>query len=232
MSTLRRAGLPLGRPVVVLVGGADGLTGTQTEACEVLFTRALVPVLEAARAVLVDGGTDSGIMRLAGCARHRAHARSPQVGVVAEGTVRWPPDSGQDAAEPPRSDARVDLEPHHSHIVAVPGDRWGDEGPWISAVAAALSVDHPSVTVLANGGDLAYADVGRSLADGRRVLVLGGTGRAAAQLADAVAGLPAEPRAVALARSPLLTVLGDDPHTVRSALAAALGGAGVPARDR
>jgi len=228
-SMLRHAGLPIGRPVVVLVGGAGGLDRTQTSACDVLFTRALVPALDDADAVLVDGGTDSGIMRLAGRARQLLHARSPQVGVVAAGTVRWPSDPGEGIPGTIRTDFRVDLEPRHSHIVVVPGDRWGDEGPWLSAVAAALSGDRPSVTVLANGGDIAYDDVRRSLADGRRVLVLGSTGRAAAELTNAVAGLPADRRAVDLVRSPLLTVLGDDPSVVRSALADVLGGLGAVA---
>ncbi|MGH3995926.1 MAG: hypothetical protein ACRDTJ_00495, partial [Pseudonocardiaceae bacterium] len=140
----------------------------------------------------------------------------PRVGVVSEGTVRWP---GRPAA---REDA-ADLEPHHTHIVAVPGDEWGDEVPWLSAVAGALAGPAPSVTVLANGGAIAYHDVGHSLAASRPVLVLSGTGRTAEDISTARAGRPADPRAAQAAASTLLTTVPPDPRAVHAALATALG---------
>ena len=212
---LQRAGLPTGVPVVVLVGGAGGLSPVHAAACAELFTLALVPVVEKAGAVLIDGGTDTGIMQLAGCARHQATARFPQVGVVAEGTVRWP---GRATA----SEHAADLEPHHTHIVAVPGDQWGDETTWLSAVASALAGNAPSVTVLANGGAIAYDDVRESLTAARPVLVLSGTGRTADDITSARTGKPADPRAVEAAAFPLLTTLPPNPGTVATALAAAL----------
>ena len=220
---LQQAGIPIGRPVVVLVGGADGLTAGEADACESTFVSSLVPVLEQLSAVLVDGGTDSGVMRLAGRARRQVGARSPHVGVVAVGTVRWPGDHRAAAERARHGQRRGDLDPDHTHVVAVPGDRWGDEGPWIAVVAGAVSGAASSVTVLANGGDIAYEDVRRSLDNGRPVLVLGWTGRAAEQIAIAVKGGPADPRAVALAGSPLV-MLADDPGTFRSTLVSLLNG--------
>ncbi|MGH3997660.1 MAG: hypothetical protein ACRDTJ_09390, partial [Pseudonocardiaceae bacterium] len=74
VALLREAGLPTGVPVVVLVGGAGGLEPAAAATCADLFASALVPLIESAGAVLVDGGTDAGIMRLAGRAARRAEA--------------------------------------------------------------------------------------------------------------------------------------------------------------
>jgi SLOG in TRPM, prokaryote len=214
-AALAAAGLPVGAPVVVLVGGAGGLEPAEARACSVLFEQALLPVVEDIGAVLVDGGTDAGIMSLAAQARRRIRGRSPHVGVVAKGTVRWP----GDVREP--HDA-ADLEPHHTHFVVAPGDRWGDEAPWLSVVASAIAGPAPSVTVLANGGNVAYDDVRISVSALRPVLVLDGTGRAAAAIAAARSGAPADPRAVTPAASALVSVARGDPDAVRAALATAL----------
>jgi hypothetical protein len=212
---LRNTGLPTGVPVVALVGGASGLSPIHAAVCEELFAGALIPVVQQTGAVLIDGGTDVGIMRLAGRARHQAAARFPHVGVVAEGTVRWPGHSTI------REDA-ADLEPHHTHVAAVPGDQWGDEAPWLSTIASALAGSAPSVTVLANGGTIAYDDVRESLAAARPVLVLSGTGRSADDITTARTGQPTDPSAVEAAASPLLTTVPPHPHAVSTALTAAL----------
>lgn len=174
---LAQVGLAPPRPVVVLVGGADGLTGRHLASCDAYFRDALVPALEEYGACLLDGGTDFGVMALAARARREAGARMPHIGVVAAGTVRLPGQSF-DAA-----DGRADLEPHHDAVLVVPGEAWGDESPWISTIADVLAGAAPSVTVLANGGAIARRDVQHSLDAGRTVIALAGTGRAADDLA-------------------------------------------------
>jgi hypothetical protein len=78
------------------------------------------------------------------------------------------------------------------------------------------------VTVLANGGNVAYDDVRISISALRPVLVLDGTGRTAAAIAAARSGAPADPRAVMSAASALVSVERDDLDVVRAALATAL----------
>jgi SLOG in TRPM, prokaryote len=211
---LTASGLPTDVPVVVLVGGAGGLGASEEALCTQLFAASLVPVLEKTGAVLVDGGTDSGVMALAGRVRRAAGASGRHVGVVAELTVRWPDTAG-------RADA-ADLEPNHTDIVVVPGFHWGDEAGWLSSVTTALANGRPSVTVLANGGDIAYRDVDYSLQAGRPVLVLVGTGRTAAEIAAARAGEPADPRAVRIADDPLLETVPAEPDALTAALTSAL----------
>jgi hypothetical protein len=131
-----------------------------------------------------------------------------------EGTVNLPPPPlliGE--GEGGRGGRGEVLQPHHTHFLLVPGDRWGDESPWIARVATLLAGEAPSVTVLVNGGEISRQDVAHSLAAGRPVLVVSGTGR----LADELAGTRE--------RSPLLQVvdLAAGAGAVAGCLRAALG---------
>jgi SLOG in TRPM, prokaryote len=176
----------------------------------------VLPVLDACAAIVVDGGTDSGVMRAVGRARSASAAGFPLVGVMAEGTLAV---AGR---EPARADA-AELEGHHTHVLLVPGGSWGDETPWMGAVADVAAGALPSVTVLANGGEIAYRDVFDSLARRRPVVVLAGTGRTADVIAEAVAGRSADPRATEIAASPLTSVVAmDDVEAVRKTLTEAL----------
>ena len=121
-----------------------------------------------------------------------------------------------------REDA-VPLDAHHTHFVLVPGAEWGAESPWIAQVGTELAGGLPSVTVLVNGGEIAYADVEHSLRAGRPVLAIAGSGRTADELSSAVRGVPADERAVRLAASGLVRAVDSgDLRTLERALAAVL----------
>jgi hypothetical protein len=172
---LSRLGLGSTRPVLVSVGGASGLDARVADRLLALFRDRLAPLLDQLGAVVVDGGTDAGVMALMGQARRAARARFPLLGVAARGTVRLPGESmGTGAA----------LEPNHSHQLLVPGASWGDEIPWMNAVAMLLGVGHGSATLVAAGGRITRLDVEASLEHGRPTLVLAGSGGTA----DAIAG--------------------------------------------
>jgi hypothetical protein len=64
----------------------------------------------------------------------------------------------------------------------VPGDKFGDESPWISDTATIASKGHKSVTVLINGGEVSRKDIELSLEMGRPVIALSRTGRLADEL--------------------------------------------------
>lgn len=201
------------RPVLVVVGGAAGLDEGGKRRLAVLFSDALIPVAVAGQAMVVDGGTDSGVMQLLGQARAAAGGSFPLVGVAAGEKVILPGDGAEPADRAP-------LEPNHSHFMLVPGSSWGDESPWLSRVATELAGGAPSVTVLVNGGEIAFEDVAHSLAADRPVLVIGGSGRTADRIAAAVDGDRTDEQAARLADSPLVTAVSwaEDPATVRAAL--------------
>jgi SLOG in TRPM, prokaryote len=210
-------GLRSRRPVLVLVGGAAGLGERAKERLGILFSDVLLPVAVACRAAMVDGGTDSGVMRLLGQARAEARASFPLVGVAAYQKVLLPGDGTEPADRAP-------LEKNHSHFVLVPGSSWGDESPWLSLVATELAGGAPSVTVLINGGDIAFHDVAHSISADRPVLVIAGTGRTADRIAAALDGDRTDERAAQLADSPLVTAVSrvEHPAAVRAALEALL----------
>jgi SLOG in TRPM, prokaryote len=62
-------GVRRGRPVLVLVGGAGGMDDEHLEILRGLLAEAVLPVVDERGAAVVDGGTDSGAMRVIGQAR-------------------------------------------------------------------------------------------------------------------------------------------------------------------
>ena len=205
-------GLDRGRPVLVVVGGASGLDERSKERLRSLFSQVLVPVAKERNAAVVDGGTDSGVMQLLGQALETHGASCPLVGVAVEKKVIVPPDASE-------SGGRRALERHHTHFVLVPGSSWGDESPWLARVATEIAAGAPSATVLINGGDIALQDVANSVAAGRPVLVIKGTGRAADRIAAALDGDHTDAEAAHLASSSLVTAVSwPDGTAVRAAL--------------
>ena len=198
-AALDSAGLRLDRAVIVLVGGAGTMGEKEFETVAQVLRDEVVPVAERRDAVVIDGGTDSGVMQLIGRARSALGGRFPLIGVAAEGTVLVP------GAGTPSPDA-VRLEPNHTLFLLVPGTQWGDEAAWMMEVAGVVAGRRSSVTVLMNGGQIAYTDVAASLGSGRPVVVLAGSGRTADAIAKARAGNGGDNRAVEIAASPLTTV--------------------------
>jgi hypothetical protein len=191
------------RPTLVVVGGAAGLS----EAEHVGLTDCAGGLAQAASdagAVIVDGGTDAGVMRLLGLAHAECSAAVPLVGVVVRALAAMP---GEEVVPPAAA-----LEPNHTHFVLVPGSSWGEEAPWIARVAAAVAGDRPSVTVLVNGGEIAWTDAAESVRAGRTLLAVRGTGRTAEAVAAAADGRAGDERADALVRTGLVEAvsLGED----------------------
>jgi SLOG in TRPM, prokaryote len=211
---LEQLGLGGSYPTLVLVGGAGRMDPADLERLRPVFEEALVPVAQAANAVLVDGGTDSGVMRLLGQARARRGATFPLVGVAAAATVALSGDRS------PHPDA-APLEPNHTQFLLVPGQDWGDESPWLASVATALAGANPSATVVVNGGPIVLTDVAHSVAAKRPVLLVAGSGRSADLLIGALQGREVDKQTARLAASGLLSAAGpaDQPAAVAAAVA-------------
>ena len=217
-ATLKALDIAVPRPVLVLVGGAGGMSPAQMAALAGTIGQ-IIPALGDWGAAVVDGGTDSGVMRVMGQARDQAGAGFPLVGVAAEGTVVLP------GAQPARHAAPLD--PHHTQVILVPGETWGDESPWLSRVAAAIADGLPSLTLVVNGGEITYDDIEHSLRAGRPVIILAGTGRTADAIAAAAHGRAEDPRAARVAASPgtRIASLGD-PESLYAAIGSVLAPAG------
>lgn len=211
ISSLKRLGLVFPCPTLVSIGGASGIEPAALEQLRSLFEQVLAPLAEELGLAVIDGGTDAGVMQLMGQARQKIAGSFPLVGVAATGTVSLP------GLKTPKDSAP--LEANHTHFVLVPGAFWGDEAPWIARVASELSPNFPSLTVLVNGGKIAWQDVTNSIREGRPVLVIAGSGRTADELAAAVNGDRSNERANTLVDSGLLQSvdLFADTNTLKAA---------------
>lgn len=161
-------GIPHPRPVIVLVGGAGGI-GWLEKFPMSKAVRIVARLAEEAGAVVVDGGTQAGIMSGIGIQRKLNKLTFPLVGVIFDKLL---------TQEKPQSV----LEPNHTHFLLIPGHDWGAESAWIARIATAIAGDRKSITVLINGGKISRTDVEFSLREDRPTFVMRGTGRLADEI--------------------------------------------------
>jgi len=196
-AALHQLGLDQPRPTLALVGGASKISESDKNDLRRIFLEVIAPLAEQLGVVVVDGGTDAGIMQFIGQARTRICGTFPLIGVAAIGTVMLPGVKSMNA------DAAM-LEPNHTHFVLVPGCNWGDESPWLSEIGSHLAKGLPSVTIVVNGGEITWQDVAQSVKAKRPAIVLAGSGRTADKLAAALQGEVTDERATDLVASGLL----------------------------
>jgi hypothetical protein len=179
-----------GNQAVVVTAGHDTDAQTILKSLEIAQPHALIMVfggakgLDDSRAVelgvlVIDGGTQSGVMAMMGEALARDGRVSQLLGIAPAGKVTYP---GH------QSDANIvdgaPLEPNHSHFVLVESDEWGGETGTMFKLARALNV--AVATLLINGGQIAESEALRSVRNGWPLLVIEGSGRFADQLSAAV----------------------------------------------
>lgn len=179
-------------PVAVVIGGASNLdrpdpaSPTDEDAgapiravIEDLFIDALRPAVRQTGAVVLTGGTDAGVMRIAG--RTIGDAATALIGVVPRLMV-----DGRDRT--------VKLETNHSAAVLTSGARWGSETETLFDLAERITGGTaPGVVVLANGGDVSLEEARRFLRGGWPILTVHGSGGASEDLLRAASN--AEPDA-------------------------------------
>lgn len=176
-------GIAPGRPIVVLVGGAGGVQKHQLSIIKNASSE-LAKIADDLGVVIIDGGTDSGIMASIGQARKEGNHNFPLIGVAVEALVTPPQEGKYVGTGGSNQHSLVPLESNHSAFVLVPGHDWGDESPYLARIGTLLADGGPSITVLVNGGTIAHDDVANGFAEGRPVLVFSGTGRYADELAS------------------------------------------------
>jgi len=179
LTALGEMGFLENRPVLVVIGGASLLNEEDFTRLQQLFVEVLVPIANTVGCFVIDGGTDAGVMRLMGSAREKTGLAFPLIGVSPVGLVQLP-------NIPNPASGATPLEPHHTHFILVPGDKWGDESPWLAKIASHLAGSKPSVTILINGGAIALVDAQENLKVGRPIVAIAGSGRLADEIAAAI----------------------------------------------
>lgn len=161
--------IPHPKPVIVLVGGASGI-GLWDKIPMSRAIRIVARLAEETASVIVDGGTQAGIMQEIGKQRKRNKFSFPLIGVVFDSLLT-------------QQDPKSILDPNHTQFLLVPGEDWGDESAWISKIATVIAGDQKSITILVNGGEISRTDVEYSLMENRPAFVMRGTGRMADEIA-------------------------------------------------
>lgn len=174
--------LDIRRPdaLIVISGGAGNLEASFMEQLARLFRDGIAPAALHMRAMIIDGGTHSGVMAMMGQGVAELGGKSTLLGVSVAGRTTYPGDP-----EHERADKATKLDPHHSHFVLVQSDEWGGETETMFSLAQELAQDIPVMTILVNGGAIARDEVLQTVNRGWPLLVIEGSGR----LADEIAGL-------------------------------------------
>lgn len=165
-------------PTIFITGGASAMSEE-----DILRTQEMIAAVaefaEQHRAVIVDGGTESGVMQMVGEARRQGSYLFPLIGVSPFGKISYP------GMENPNAEA--ELEDSHSHFVLVDGEEWGAESDMIVGVAKALSGQgmRPAIGILINGGKIARQEVYLAVSKEIPMLILEGSGRLADEIATA-----------------------------------------------
>jgi SLOG in TRPM, prokaryote len=164
--------------LIMVFGGAKGLDDSRKARLVELFTDAIAPAAAELGALVIDGGTQSGVMAMMGEAVARDGRRSQLLGIAPARKVTYPggpSDAGNADGAP--------LEPNHSHFVLVESGEWGGETGTMFELAQALNV--PVATMLINGGKITAGEALQSVRNGWQLLVVEGSGRFADELSAA-----------------------------------------------
>lgn len=156
------------KTVIVLVGGASGI-GWLDKFPMRKAIGIVARLADETQSVVIDGGTQAGIMTEMGKQRKRNKFSFPLIGVVFDSLLM-------------KEDPQSILDPNHTHFFLIPGEDWGDESAWISKIATRVAGDRKSITILVNGGKISRTDVENSLMENRTTFVMRGTGRLADEI--------------------------------------------------
>jgi hypothetical protein len=156
------------RAVVCLNGGTAELDEGLAMHLESLLVDGLARVTAEESLTVVTGATDAGIFSLFGKGIEKWGKRAPVIGIAPEKLVRWGSGTGGDTP----------LEPHHSHFVLVEGEEWGDESGTMYALVNEWGNQCPTVAVFAGGGQVTLREMRANVMQGRKMILLAGSGRA------------------------------------------------------
>lgn len=197
LQALDRMELTTPQPALVIIGGASLMTPESLDQLQTLFDQVFAPLAQELGLAVLDGGTDAGVIQMMGQARRQVQGSFPLIGVVPKAKIYLP-----DEPSPTPDESRYPLEPNHTNFFLVPGESFGSESPWLAEFAAQMAANRPSLTILINGGNIAFTDLQENLATGRPTVVLSGSGRLADKIAAAIGGdeMTVEPHILELIR--------------------------------
>ena len=169
--------------LLMITGGASEMDEEVDSNLARLFTQGIAPIAISMGAMIIDGGTQAGVMKIIGEAMNVQRQRSILLGVSAEGRVIYP-------GKPVKADEQkgTQLDSNHSHFVLVETNVRGGETETMYGLAALLSTACSSVAILSNGGKITVEEVLQNVLQRRPIIVIVGSGRFADDLAGIMQG--------------------------------------------
>jgi len=178
ITSVREAlGIATPAPVVLISGGADTFDPAIAPKLTQLIGRGLLRAGRASGAVIIDGGTDVGVMGLIGRAAGVMAKPTPLIGVAPEALIQSPDISPVEA-----DGGRVALAPNHTHFVLTQGEVWGAETPVIFDLAQAIAGKLPVIVIMIGGGQVALSEILHAVRRHWRILIIQGSKGAADEL--------------------------------------------------
>lgn len=190
---LHALSIPQPAAVILLAGGAMQMDEIIHPDLVQLFTHGIAHAAASLDALIIDGGTQSGVMALMGQGVAGQQKSVTLLGVTLSDHVTYPGNPRRPQRE------SIPLEPNHTHLVLVEAEEWEDVTKTMYDLAHALAAHCPSVAVLVNGGPIAQSEILYNVRQGRPIIVIEGSGRLANDLASIKRGQPIPTRDPALA---------------------------------
>ena len=188
---------PKPKALIMISGGAGKLDEKLKPRLTQLFSRGVARAAIDINAVLIDGGTCSGVMEMVGQGVADRGYKTPLIGVSPAPLICYKDYSTEEEGENTEisfNDERVPLDKHHSHFVLVDTPDWGGEANVMydlgDSLTRAEGQSIPAVTILVNGGCLSRLEVLRSVRLGWPIIVVAGSGRLADDIAKLVEERP------------------------------------------
>lgn len=171
--------IPAFNDLIMLVGGASFMDKSLYSNLDHLFTHGIAHLATTRNALIIDGGTQAGVMELMGKGVAEQQHKAPLLGVSPLGAVTYPGKASRNDA----GEELVPLDPNHSHFVLVETDEWGGETETMYQLAALYAQGRPSVAMVVNGGAIAKKEVLYNVRQKRPIILFTGSGRAADEIA-------------------------------------------------
>jgi hypothetical protein len=173
------------KSVLLVIGGADSVDEKLKSRLTKLFSRGVARAAATMNAVIIDGGTEAGVMAMMGQGVAERGFKSALVGVAPLGMVSYPGSEGK---------GKTPLDPNHSHFVLVEGKAWGSETNVIFKLVSGLrSSKTPVVVLLVGGGAITRSEALQAVRRNLPLFVVEGSGGTADEIAAAWKAKPELP---------------------------------------
>jgi SLOG in TRPM, prokaryote len=175
---VRALGIPQPGSLIMIMGGAARMDERDHSNLMRLFSEGIAHIAASHNALVIDGGTQSGVMELMGQGIAQQPRRPVLLGISPAENVTYPGKTTHRA-----DNEQIPLDPNHSHFVLVDTNEWGGETETMYELAKVYSQSCSSIAILINGGAIAKNEVLYNVHQRRPIIVIEGSGRFADEIA-------------------------------------------------